>query len=64
VAKVYISKMPEYIKRVEKLEEKYDLRMQKSRKGKILFSKRLENIYNEKLISLRKLGIFGELGLL
>jgi hypothetical protein len=38
--------------------------MQKSRKGKMLFSKKLENIYNEKFISLRKLGILSELGLI
>jgi len=63
VTKIYIVQMPEYIKRVQKLEKEYDLMMQKSRKGKILFSKRLENIYNEKLISLRKLGFLRELGL-
>jgi len=63
IAKIYIGRMLEYIKRVEELEKEYDLMMQKSRKGKILFSKRLENIYNEKLISLRKLGFLKELGL-
>jgi serine/threonine-protein kinase HipA len=64
VAKTYITRMPEYIKRVKELEKEHDLQMQKSRKGKILFSKKLENIYNEKLISLRKLGILSELGLI
>jgi serine/threonine-protein kinase HipA len=64
VAKTYITRMPEYIKRVKELEKEHDLQMQKSRKGKMLFSKKLENIYNEKLISLRKLGILSELGLI
>ena len=63
VTKIYIERIPEYIRRVEELEKEYDLMMQKSRKGKILFSKRLKNIYNEKLISLRKLGFLVELGL-
>ncbi len=63
VTKIYIKRMPEYIRRVEALEKEHDLMMQKSRKGKILFSKRLENIYNERLISLRKLGFLVELGL-
>ena len=64
VTKIYIERIPEYIRRVEELEKEYDLMMQKSRKGKILFSKRLKNIYNEKLISLRKLDFLVELGLL
>jgi serine/threonine-protein kinase HipA len=64
VAKTYITRMPEYIKRVKELEKEHDLHMQKSRKGKMLFSKKLENIYNEKFISLRKLGILSELGLI
>jgi len=63
VLKTYILKMPEYIKRVELLEQDYDLMIQKSRKGKVLFSRRLENIYKEKIISLRKLGILDEFGL-
>jgi serine/threonine-protein kinase HipA len=63
VLKTYIVKMPEYIQRVELLEQEYDLLMQKSRRGKILFSKRLDNIYQKKIISLRELGILEELGL-
>lgn len=63
VMKAFIIKMPEYIDKTKTLEISYDLRFNKTRKGYINFSDRLENIYNERIITLKKLGVLEELGL-
>lgn len=64
ITEIYIKKMPEYIERIQELEEQYNLQMQKTRKGYISITKRLMNLYDQKIISLKKLGILEELSLL
>jgi serine/threonine-protein kinase HipA len=64
LTKIYILKMPEYIKRLEEFEQENPLPIQKTRvssyKG---LSSKITNMFQEKIISLKKLGIIGELGL-
>ena len=64
ITRVYITKMPEYIKKLEAFEKKNPLPVQNTRvssyKG---FASKINNMYQEKIISLKKLGIIEELGL-
>ena len=64
VTHTYITKLPEYIKKLEEFEKEYPLPIQNIRvasyKG---FSSKINNMFQEKLISLKKLGIIKELGL-
>jgi serine/threonine-protein kinase HipA len=64
IARTYLLKMPEYIDRIKELEQIYPLQMQDSRHSSVAFSKRLESLYERKIVSLKKLGILEELGLL
>jgi serine/threonine-protein kinase HipA len=61
---IYITKMPEYIKKLEEFEKENPLPVQKTRlssyKG---FSTKVNNMFQEKIISLKKLGIIEELSL-
>lgn len=58
----YLDTFPSYIKKTVQFEEKYPLFMQKSRLGKRTFSARLQSLYDEKLIELKKQGVLQELG--
>ena len=64
VTRTYITKMPEYIKRLEEFERRHPLPVQNTRvssyKG---FSSKINNMFQEKIISLKKLGIIKELDL-
>lgn len=64
ITQVYITKMPEYIKILEEFEKDNPLPVQKTRvssyKG---FSSKINSMFQEKIISLKKLGIIEELGL-
>ena len=64
ITRTYITKMPEYIKKLEEFELKNPLPIQRTRvssyKG---FSSKVNNMFLEKIISLKKLGIIEELGL-
>lgn len=64
ITQIYITKMPEYIKRLEEFEKKNPLAVQNTRvssyKG---FSHKVNNMFQEKIIMLKKLAIIEELGL-
>jgi len=64
ITQIYITKMPEYIKKLEEFEKENPLPVQNTRvssyKG---FSSKINNMFHEKIISLKKLGIIEELGL-
>jgi len=64
ITKTYITKMPEYIKKLEEFEKENPLPVQNTRvssyKG---FATKVNNMFQEKIISLKKLGIIEELGL-
>ncbi len=64
ITEKYITKMPEYIKKLEDFEIYNPLPMQKTRvssyKG---FSSKIHNMFEQRVITLKKLGIIKELGL-
>ena len=64
ITSTYITKMPEYIKKLEEFERENPLPIQNTRvssyKG---FASKINNMFQEKVISLKKLGIIRELGL-
>ena len=64
ITKIFINKMPKYIKKLEEFERENPLPMQKTRvasyKG---FSTRIKNMFNQRVISLKKLGLIKELEL-
>jgi serine/threonine-protein kinase HipA len=64
IARAYVTRMPVYIDRIRELEQTYPLNMQDSRRSTVTFSSRLQSIYERKIVSLKKLGILEELGLL
>ena len=64
IVRIYIEKMPEYIEKVKVLEREYDLKVQKSRGGFTTISNRLQNMFQSKIISLKKVGILTELELI
>ena len=64
VMKAFIAKMPEYVQRTKELEATLELRFNKTRNGYTNFSDRLENMYQQRIIAFKKLGILEELGLL
>ena len=54
----FITKMPEYIDKLKEFEKIYQLNMQQTRAGSYKsFSQRIENMYKEKIIQLKKSGI-------
>lgn len=66
ILKIFIEKLPEYIKNVKQFEQTHPLKMQKTRNAhsNMLFSQRVLNMYNEKIIQLKKQGIIQELELI
>lgn len=64
ITQLYITRMPEYIKKLEEFEKENPLPVQNTRvssyKG---FATKVNNMFQEKIISLKKLGIIEELGL-
>lgn len=64
IARTYITRMPIYIDQIRELERIHPLDMQYTRRSSVTFSKRLESLYERKIVSLKKLGILEELGLL
>lgn len=65
ITKKFIIRMPEYIERLKEFEKTYPLNMQQTRVGSYKsFSRRIENMYKEKIIQLKKLGIIKELNLI
>jgi len=60
----FITRMPEYINRLKIFEKSNPLIMQKIRiKSNKSFSDRVNNMFNERVITLKKLGIISELEL-
>jgi len=65
ITEKFITKMPEYIERLKEFEKIYPLNMQQTRVGSYKgFSQRVENMYKDKIIQLKKLGIIQELNLI
>ena len=52
-----------YIEKTKALESSYALEMQSTRIGKKRFSERLQSLYDNKLIELKKLGVLQALGI-
>ncbi|QOY51746.1 type II toxin-antitoxin system HipA family toxin [Candidatus Sulfurimonas baltica] len=64
ITEIFIKKMPKYIKMLEEFETQHPLPMQKTRaNSNIDFSTRVKNIFQERIIRLKKLGIIEELEL-
>ncbi len=64
ITKVYITKMPEYIKKLAEFERENPLPMQNTRVSSYRgFASKINNMFQEKIITLKKLGIIEELGL-
>jgi serine/threonine-protein kinase HipA len=59
----YLDRFPEYIARTQKLEEVHSLKMKHTRIGTKAFSNRLQSLYEEKKIELKKLGVLQDLGI-
>lgn len=64
ITKIFLSKMPEYIQKLKEFEMQYPLPVQKTRADSYInFSSKVENMFNEKVIQLKKLGFIVELEL-
>lgn len=65
ITKIFLQKMPEYIKKVQEFEKIHSLPMQQTRdsKSSATFSKRLTSMFKNKIIQLKKSGIIQELEL-
>lgn len=64
ITRIFIKKMPEYIAALKEFEVEHPLPIQKTRAGtQSCLSQRVESMYIEKIIRLKKLGIIKELGL-
>lgn len=64
ITQVYITKMPEYINRLEAFEKENPLPIQTTRASSYKgFASKINNMFQEKIISLKKLGIIEELSL-
>jgi hypothetical protein len=65
ITKTFLEKMPIYIELMKDFEKTNPLPMQKTRiKSDIPFSTKLSNMFKEKVITLKKLGIIKELELI
>jgi len=66
ITKTFLTKMPKYIQALKEFERINPLPIQKTRKVKsrISFSDKVENMFKEKVIQLKKLGIISELELI
>ncbi len=60
---VFLDRFPLYIERTKELESSHALEMQYTRIGKKRFSERLQSLYDNKLIELKKLGVLQALGI-
>lgn len=60
---VFLDRFPAYIEKTKALESSYALEMQSTRIGKKRFSERLQSLYDNKLIELKKLGVLQALGI-
>jgi len=60
---VFLDRFPAYIEKTKELESSHSLEMQYTRIGKKRFSERLQSLYNNKLIELKKLGVLQVLGI-
>ena len=64
ITKIYLEKMPKYIQKVKEFEKTDPLPMQKTRaSASLTFSRRLQNMFENKIIQLKKNGIIKELEL-
>jgi len=64
ITHIYITKMPEYIKRLQEFEKKNPLPIQNTRASSYKsFANKINNMFQEKIITLKKLGIIKELNL-
>jgi len=64
ITKIFITKFPEYITRLQEFESTHPLSVQKTRTANYKsFSSRVENMYKKRLINLKKLGVIEELEL-
>ena len=66
ITKTFLEKMPEYIEKVKEFEKTNPLPMQKTinSHSSVVFSNRLQNMFESKIIQLKKHGIIQELGLI
>lgn len=60
---VFLDRFPAYIEKTKELERSHALEMQSTRIGKKRFSERLQSLYENKLIELKKLGVLQALGI-
>ena len=60
---VFLDRFPLYIEKTKALESSHALEMQSTRIGKKRFSERLQSLYDNKLIELKKLGVLQALGI-
>jgi len=65
ITKIFIIRMPDYIQRLELFEKENPLPMQSTRVSRYKsFASKINNMYQERVITLKKLGIIEELSLL
>jgi len=65
ITEIFITRMPDYIKRLETFEKENPLPVQNSRVARYKsFASRINNMFQERIITLKKLGIIEELSLL
>jgi serine/threonine-protein kinase HipA len=64
IARAFLLQMPNYIDRVREIESHYNLNIQDTRQSSVPFSDRLQSMFERKIISLKKLDILEDLGLL
>jgi len=60
----YLDTFPSYIQKTRYFEKEHELQMQYRRRGTKIFSERLQSLYDNKLIELKKLGVLQELGVI
>ena len=64
ITKIFITKMPDYIQRLEAFEKENPLPVQNTRVARYKsFSSKVNNMFQERIITLKKLGIIEELSL-
>jgi serine/threonine-protein kinase HipA len=64
ITKIFVAKLPEYIKKTKKLYKYDQLKINSTRAGYSNFVTKLENFYNEKIIELMQLGTLYKFGIL
>lgn len=60
----YLDKFPIYMQKTREFEQIHNLKMQNTRLDRKLFSDRLQSLYDNKLVELKKLGVLQALGVI